>query len=105
MLNINIEFTKGVLFVRLDGLLNSNNVISAENTITKIINEGGIRYLVFNVNGLDIEGKVNLFEHCEKLIGINDGKMLMCGLKNDVNIDCYTKVNDELSALRTLSVC
>ena len=52
MLGINIEFAKGVLFVRLDGILNNKNVSSVENTVTKIINDGGLRYLVFNVNNL-----------------------------------------------------
>lgn len=105
MLGINIEFAKGVLFVRLDGTLNNKNVSSVENTVTKIINDGGLRYLVFNVNNLVIDGKTDLFEKCKKLVGFNDGKMLVCGLKNDIDIDNHIKVNDELTALRMLSVC
>lgn len=105
MLNINIEFTKGVLFVRLDGTLNNRNGKGVESTITNIINDGGIRFLVFNVSNLKIKSGISIFENCKKLIGINDGKMLMCGLNNDINIDCYERVQDELSALRVLSVC
>lgn len=104
MLNINIEFTKGVLFVRLDGILTNENEKSIENTITKIINDGGIRYLVFNISNLIIKSSNKLFEKVENLIKINDGKMLMCGLKDDHN-EKYINVKDELEALRRVSLC
>lgn len=105
MLNINIEFKKGILFVRLEGILNNKNENKIENTITNVIKEGGIRYLVLNVNNLKISSKINLFSNCERFIKDNDGKMLICGSYNDINIDCYERVQDELSALRLLSVC
>ena len=68
MLNINIEFTKGVLFVRLEGILTDDNELGIENTITEIINDGGIRYLVFNISNLIIKSSNKLFEICEKLV-------------------------------------
>ena len=103
MLNINIEFTKGVLFVRLEGILTDDNELGIENTITEIINDGGIRYLVFNISNLIIKSSNKLFEICEKLVKTNDGRMLMCG-KDNYNAK-YINVKDELAALREFSLC
>lgn len=105
MLDINIEFTKGVLFIRLEGVLNNSNVDSIKSTIMKILNEGGIRYLVFNVHNLKIEDDSSLFNKCEEIIKINDGKMLICGLNDEQVLINYNHVDDELAALRSFSVC
>lgn len=105
MLDINIEFTKGVLFIRLEGILNDSNMNNIKNTIMKILNEGGIRYLVFNVHNLKIEGDNNLFNICEEIVKVNDGKMLICGLENEIALEHYSHVKDELAALRAFSVC
>ena len=103
MLNINIEFTKGVLFVRLEGILTDDNELGIENTITEIINDGGIRYLVFNISNLIIKSSNKLFEIFEKLVKTNDGRMLMCGKDNYSTK--YINVKDELAALREFSLC
>lgn len=105
MLDINIEFTKGVLFIRLEGVLNDSNVDNIKNTIMKILDEGGIRYLVFNVHNLKIEGDISLFNKCEEAVKINDGKMLICGLENEIALGHYSHAKDELAALREFSVC
>ncbi len=105
MLDINVEFTKGVLFIRLEGILDDSNICNIQDTITKILKEGGIRYLVFNVHNLKINCEENLFEKCEQIIKLNDGKMLICGMENNTNFNNYKCVNDELTALRVLSVC
>lgn len=105
MLNINIEFTKGILFIRLEGILNDNNIDNIKNTIMKILNEGGIRYLVFNVHNLKIEGDSSLFDKCEEAVKVNDGKMLICGLENEIALESYNHVDNELAALRAFSVC
>lgn len=103
MIDYNIEFTKGVLFVRLCGLLNNKNYIEIENELFDIINEGGIRYLVFNNENLDLEDDVPLFKNCEKIVRKNDGKMLICG--NEMYINNFNYVDDELSALKRFQIC
>lgn len=105
MLDINIEFTKGVLFVRLEGVLSSGNIDNIENTIMKILNEGGIRYLVFNVHNLKIDENINLFNKCEEIVKINGGKMLICGLEDEIALGHYNHVDNELAALKAFSVC
>ena len=102
MIDYNIEFTKGVLFIRLCGNLNVYNEIDISSDIFQIINDVGIRYLVYNVEDLNIEGDVNLFKISDKLVKKNDGKMLLCGNSEIKDYECTL---DELSALKILESC
>ena len=105
MIDYNIEFTKGVLFVRLFGSLNNNNEKQLKDGIYEIIKEGGIRYLVFNIEDLDSLEDSNLFYDCENIVKSNDGKMLICGNYNELYIDDFDYVDDELSALKEFCIC
>lgn len=105
MLDINIEFTKGVLFIRLEGVLDNTNIDNIRDSIIKILKEGGIKYLVFNVHNLKVNDNVSFFDECEKIVKLNDGNMLICGLDSDLSLKNYKHVDNELIALRTLSSC
>lgn len=105
MLDYNVEFTKGVLFIRLFGIINRFNEIEIENDLYEIIKDGGIRYLVFNIEELEIAEEVSLFSTCEKKVKENDGKMLICGNYNGNYIDNFDFVDDELSAYKEFSAC
>ena len=109
MLDVNVEFSKGVLFIRLSGNINSVNSINIKSNITNIIKEGGIKYLLFNIDNLKIKEKIDLFEKCNELIKINNGKMIICGINDNFNIvndmhilDYCENATDELSALRMI---
>lgn len=104
MIDYNIEFTKGVLFIRLFGILNRINQKNIEFDLLEVIREGGIRYLVFNIEDLEIDDNVTLFSDCEKVIKDNDGRMLLCG-NSEICINDFEIVDDELSALKAFSVC
>lgn len=105
MLDINLEFTKGVLFIRLEGILDNSNIENVKRSVIEILNEGGIRYLVFNLHNLKINSDYNLFDACDEIVKLNDGKMLLCGLENNNYLNNYRHVDSELTALRTLSIC
>ncbi|MBQ9023755.1 MAG: hypothetical protein IJ105_00870 [Bacilli bacterium] len=105
MIDFNIEFTKGVLFIRLFGSINKFNEIEIKNDIIDVIKSGGIRYLVFNLEDLEIEEEVDLFNECENIIKDNDGQMLICGNYNGNYIDRFNYVEDELSAYKEFSIC
>lgn len=49
MLRVNYEYKKGVLFVRLEGSLDSKNIYLLSSSIKRIIMIGGIKYVVINV--------------------------------------------------------
>ncbi|MBQ1496616.1 MAG: hypothetical protein IIZ40_04660 [Bacilli bacterium] len=111
MIDVNFEFERGILFVRLEGNINNKSVSSVNKNLTDIINRGGIKYLVFNINNALIEEEISLFDNCNKLIKNNGGKLFLCGLKNKIenvissNYDGCISVNNELSALKMISVC
>ena len=111
MLDINFEFIKGVLFVRLDGKINFSNSDNIEKNITSIVSNGGIKYLVLNVINLVIEERVSLFDNCYECIKENKGKMFICGLKTSLDkvispdYRYCDKINSELLALKALNLC
>ena len=115
MLNINMEFRKGILFVRLEGELTKKTYEKLNEEITMLIKENGIRNVVFNVENLykiDMKGISFLYYNYE-LCNYNNGKMLVCGIKND-NVKIKLKksrllnymfeVSDELSAIKTINI-
>lgn len=109
MLDINFEFRRGVLFIRLKGVLVKNTIKEFDSSVTTLIRDNGIRNVVFNVSELskiDLKGISRLFynyELCKK----NRGVSLLCCVDN-YNIHEKIKstrlfkymvdVNDELSA-------
>ena len=102
MVDLNIEFTRGVLFVRLAGILNEVSSMDVEEKVFEIIKDGGIRFVVFNVKNLEMSDSVKLFDKCQKLLEENDGRMLICG--DEMSAYDLEYVSDELSALRLLSI-
>lgn len=111
MLGINIEFIKGVLVVRLEGLLNKKNVKSVRDSLINIIKNGGIKYLMFNLTESKLEEKIDMFDECNKLIKKNKGKMYICGfnhkIENLITNNYYTveNVSNELSILNNIEAC
>lgn len=111
MLEINMEFRKGILFVRLIGELSKNTYQKFEEEVTLLIKQNGIRNVVFNIeqlNKIDMKGISFLYYNYE-LCNYNNGKILLCGL-NDDRVKMRIKhsrllkymyeVSDELSAIR-----
>ena len=111
MIDVNIEFIKGVLVVTLDGKLNNLSVSSVRDNLLSIIKNGGIKYLMFNITGCILEENIDMFDKCNKLIKKNKGKMYVCGLRNKslrlIN-DIYYPINNiesGLSIFKELNEC
>ena len=109
MLDINFEFRRGVLFIRLSGELTKRTVSYLDSEVTTLIRDNGIRNVVFNVsnlNKLDLKGISRLFynyELCKK----NRGVSLLCCVDNNIIhekiestrlFQYMNDLNDELSA-------
>ena len=99
MLNTNIEFRKGILFVRLDGVLDKYTMNELDDTYNLII-ENKIKNIVFNINGVN---KIDKFG-VNKLFNIykNINKDFNCyfiknKLLNNVNI-----FDNELKAMEVI---
>lgn len=115
MLDINYEIRKGILFIRLGGVLNKNTVSKLQNEVTDMIKDNGIRNVVFNLKELesiDIKGINNLFYNYE-ICHNNKGKSLICGIDNSlvrhrINntrlLKYMIETSDELSAFNIIKL-
>lgn len=115
MLDINYEFRKGILFIRLSGTLNKNTVEKLQNEVTDMIKDNGIRNVVFNVsdlNVIDIKG-INSLLYNYELCRSNKGQSLLCGLKNSLVrhriensrlLKYMNETSDELSAFNIINL-
>lgn len=115
MLEINMEFRKGILFIRLSGNLDKITVTKLHEEVTDIVKENGIRNIVFNVEQLrqiDMEG-INALLYNYKLCQKNNGKSLLCGIQNEQVKNKISKshilkymneIHDELSAFKMINV-
>lgn len=115
MLDINLEFHKGILFVRLNGDLNKTTINKLDYEVTDFIKENGIKNIVFNVsnlNTIDKEGIKKLLDNY-KICKNNKGKSLVCGVPNGLVkqkiansrlLKYMYEATDELSALNLINV-
>lgn len=105
MINTNIEYNKGVLFVRLEGFINHNISYKINNFLVPKILEQRIKYLVFNLYNVDDIDSFGLdaLLNVKCAIKTNKGKICLCEISDYVSKKIkYLKimrVNNEISAL------
>ena len=105
MLKINMEYRRGILFIRLKGELTKFNYIDLINYLTKIIREKGIKYLVLNLSHLslvDNYGK-DAIKTIISEVKRNSGRGLVCQTKINFEEKIRT-IDSELSAMQILKV-
>lgn len=115
MLDINLEFYRGILFIRLKGLLNKTTVSKLKEEVNDLVKENGIRNLVFNISELKsidcygINALINNYELCK----VNNGQSLVCGINNKlvkhrINnsrlLKYMNEAPDELSAINIIKL-
>lgn len=84
MLNIDLEFRKGILFIRLDGKLVKNTASKFNEEVNNMIKLNGIRNVVINLSNLeeiDLKG-INLIYYNYEICRDNKGRLVICGLNN-----------------------
>lgn len=87
MLNMNIEYNKGILFVRLKGKLDKASSYKINNYLVPVILKQKIKYLVYNLDNLidlDEDGSDALL-NTECAISTNKGKLYLCDVKSSLN--------------------
>lgn len=78
MLKTDFEFYRGILFVRLRGILTKYSLIN--NNIDKVVNKLGFKYIVFNIdniNQIDAYG-INFLINYNNLLKSKNGKVIIC---------------------------
>jgi len=115
MLDIDIEFRKGIAFIRLCGILNKVTVSKLNEEVTEMIKDNGIRNVVFNISEItyiDMKG-INALLYNYELCCQNKGKILLCGIINqDVKekiinsrlLRYIREIPDELSACNLINI-
>ena len=86
MLNLNIEYNKGILFVRLNGNLDRTSSYKINKYLIPVILKQKIKYLVYNfsnLESLDEDGKDALL-NTESAIQTNKGKLYISNVNNNL---------------------
>lgn len=101
MLDIDMEFKKGVLFVRLKGTLCKNSS-SCINDLKELIINNGLKYVSLNIKDITYidDYGLNIIRENYELVKKNSGKFIICGIKklfsNTCRITKYLyQINDE----------
>lgn len=112
MLNIITEFRRGILFVRLKGILDDKTTYLMQDRVTSLVKQNGITNLVINLNDvkkIDLKGISELFiNYC--ILNRNYGHSYICGVNSLINntiknsniLSYIPEVNDELNAMRVI---
>lgn len=115
MLDIDVLFHKGILFIRLNGKLEKNTISKLKNEVTQLIKDNGIRNIVFNISNLisiDCYG-INALLNNYELVKQNNGKSLICGVNNNlvkarINnsrlLNYMYETSNELSAINMINL-
>ena len=105
MLGLNMEFRKGIFFLRLNGELTRFTYVKLLDYILPIIKNKGIKYIVINLSGIKLIDNVgkNALKSIIKEVKKNKGKGLICNTKTIFD-DNVRVVKNELIALTLLKV-
>lgn len=86
MLRVDMEYEKGILYVRLKGTLDRKVCYKINNYIVPVVLKHKIKYLVFNLLELkDIdESGLDALLNTKCAIKTNKGKICLCEVSDDV---------------------
>lgn len=115
MIKIDMEFKKGLLFIRLTGDLNKISNSEFRNTVFPIVLKNEFKYVVLNLLNLNTIDDLGI----ESLIDLNHivetwkGKTSICNLNNEelkkkiynsALSNCYYQTNNELTAVGVFKI-
>lgn len=115
MLKIKMEFKKGILFIRLDGILNQKTIEKFDNEVLSVVLVNKLKYIVVNLDGVcEVDEKgVDALKELNDIIYNFNGKSALCSLTNTKvknTIKEYDYINDfyeyenELNALGMIKI-
>ena len=110
MFAMNMEYSKGILFVRLRGNLTKSNTHKLNNYLVSVLLKHKIKYLVYNLfelEAIDASG-VAAIQNTKKAILKNKGQIYLCEVSKEVD-KCLRKLrirrtDDELSILHLIKI-
>lgn len=101
MLKIDTVYRKGILFVRLYGVINKNNIKEINKVLESTINKVGIKYLLLNFENIYyISSNIsNLIDRWSKKLTENGGKFFVCGY-DEISKSNFIKINEEVLEMK-----
>ncbi len=113
-MNTNIEYIKGVLFIRLNGLLVGNKVNKFESEVIPIVLGLSSRYITINLLKLELIDRrgINSIIKVSNIVSRYDGKLVLCEINDNIkqnflNSDIYDycfRTKNELTSLGVFKV-
>ncbi len=114
MLEINLEFVRGMLFVRLEGVLDKNTYTKLSDCLDIMIHEKGLKYFVVNLENLNFIDENGLQTIIDRYfdVSLHDGKLVICGyhdrfqknLEIDNIFNQIERTQNELGALKLIHI-
>lgn len=109
-----LEYRKGILFVRISGILSKDTISEVNSKIISIIEADQMQNIVFNIENLskiDFKG-INFIFYIYELCRKNKGKFLICGMDNEMKdklrknrVFHYVKeISNELAAFDLIEI-
>lgn len=107
VLKINMEFRRGILFVRLKGILNNKTSNLFTTKINHFVKENGIKYFTFNLEELDQLNQETIEiirENYQQILQFN-GRLVLCGVKDNSLSTIFPDVSQsELGVFQMIQV-
>ena len=87
MLKMDLEYQKGILFIRLDGNLNRKNSYKINNYLVPVITKHKIKYVIYNLDKLKSidESGIDALLNTKCKVRKNKGKIFLCKVNNDIS--------------------
>ena len=110
MLKMDLEFNRGILFVRLKGKLLRKSSYKINNYLNPVLKKHKIKYLVYNfffLEDVDASG-IDAILNTKYIIKNNKGKIRMCEINNNIKEKIkgarLARITNELAAFQLLEV-
>ena len=86
MLKMDLQYIRGILFVRLGGVLNRKSTYKINNYLVPVLLKHKIRYLVYNLYELDgiDESGIDALLNTKCAIRANKGKICLCEVSDSL---------------------
>ncbi len=84
MLKIDMEFKKGILFIRLEGSLNKDTVEKFNNEVIALVLKDEIKLIVVNLDkviSIDLKG-IKALTQLNEIVKNNNGRTTLCSISN-----------------------
>lgn len=101
MLEIDTVYRKGILFVRLYGVINKSNIKEIDKVLESTIDKVGIKYLLVNFENIYyINCNIsNLVDKWSRKLTIKNGKFFICGY-DEISKNNFIKINDDVLEMK-----